>query len=163
MRITICNLDLVSKHENNKMKISISSRQVTAINIIFDLVSKNCTFFHITHDILKSSYMMLHNIFSEAVDGTPTKESEVLPFLVIFSICAILLIYLIETAPVKNHSLVWQYFGKAKCKACCKEILCTPGTPGSDKNRWTLDSGVFDPTKIFNIKHKTEPLKCVAT
>ena len=73
MRITICNLDLVSKHENNKMKISISSRQVRAINIILDFVS---IFLHISHDILKSSYMMLHNIFSETVDRTPTKESE---------------------------------------------------------------------------------------
>ena len=69
-------LDLVSKHEDNKMKISISSRQVRASNIILDLVSKNCTFFHISHDILKSSYMMLNNIFSETVEGTQTKESE---------------------------------------------------------------------------------------
>merc|ERR1712080_578082 len=76
MRITICNLDLVSKHENNKMKISISSRQLRASNIILDLVLKNCTFFHISHDVLKSSNMMLNNIFSETVERTPTKESE---------------------------------------------------------------------------------------
>ena len=75
MRASKILLDLVSKNEINKMKISISSRQVRASNMILDLVSKNCTFFHISHDILKSSYMMLHNIFSEAVDGTPTKES----------------------------------------------------------------------------------------
>ena len=78
-----------SSHENNKMKISISSHQVRASNIILVLVSKNCSFFHISHDILKSIYMMLHNIFSQTVDGTPTKESEVLLFLVIFSICVI--------------------------------------------------------------------------
>ena len=31
-------------------------------------------------------------------------------FLVIFSICVILWIYLMETTPLKTHSLVWQYF-----------------------------------------------------
>ena len=55
MRITICYLDLVSKHENNRTKISISSRQVRAINIILDLVS---IFLHISRDILKSSYII---------------------------------------------------------------------------------------------------------
>ena len=82
---------------------------------------------------------MLHNIFLRKLMEHQQRKVKVnnahlnLTSLVIFSICAILLIYLIEITPVKNHSLVWQYFEKAKCKAYCKEILCTLGTPGSDK------------------------------
>ena len=41
MRITMCNLVLVSKYENGHMIISILSRQVRARKIILDLVSKN--------------------------------------------------------------------------------------------------------------------------
>ena len=58
------------------MIISISSRQVRARKIILDLVWKNCTFLHISHDVLKSSYMTLNNIFSENVEGTPTTECQ---------------------------------------------------------------------------------------
>ena len=44
MRVTISNLVLVSKCENDHLIVSISSRQVRARKIILNLVWKNCTF-----------------------------------------------------------------------------------------------------------------------
>ena len=44
MRITICNLVLISKYENGHVIISISSRQARARKIILSLVSKNLAF-----------------------------------------------------------------------------------------------------------------------
>ena len=82
MRITICYLDLVSKHENNRTKISISSRQVRAINIILDLVS---IFLHISHDILKSSYM-IHFSLRQLMEHQQ-KKVKVNIFGYIFNLC----------------------------------------------------------------------------